>query len=161
MGGLATEPVQAKDVSPSELGHLYLELHHRFRRTIDEAMTAAGLSLSRAKLLAELTEYGPMNQAALATRLGFAPRSVTETVDTLTRDGLAVRSLDPDDRRARIVAITPAGSIALAHAMAGKKAAMEQIFGTLEPPARTQFAALLTALRTSLTSPTPGASNVE
>ena len=141
----------ARDVSPFELGQLYLELHHRFHRVVDEAMTGAGLSMSRAKVLNQLAEHGPMNQAALATRLGFAARSVTDTVDALEREGLAARSLDPHDRRARVVEMTPAGSTALADAMAVKRKTMDEIFGALDAPARAEFAALLTALRRRVT----------
>ena len=138
------------DISPSDLGHLYLELHHRLHRLVDETMQAAGLSLSRAKVLSQLAEHGAMNQAALATRLGFAPRSVTDTVDALEREELAVRTGDPNDRRARIVEITPAGTTALAAAMSAKRKAMEQIFGSLDAPARAEFAALLRTIADGL-----------
>jgi DNA-binding MarR family transcriptional regulator len=39
-----------------------------------------------------------MNQATLAGVLGFAPGSVTDTVDALERDGLVRRTEDPHDR---------------------------------------------------------------
>ena len=91
----------AAEVSANDVGQFYIALHHRLRRMVDEAMTDAGLSLSRAKVLSELSEHGPMNQSTLAIRLGFAPRSVTDTVDSLERAGLAQRSDDPADRRFR------------------------------------------------------------
>jgi DNA-binding MarR family transcriptional regulator len=71
------------EVSALEVGHAYLDLHNRMRRMIDDAMTEAGVSLSRTKVLGQLAEHGPVNQSALAGRLGFAPRSVTDTVDAL------------------------------------------------------------------------------
>jgi DNA-binding MarR family transcriptional regulator len=141
------------EVSPSDVGHIYLELHQRCHRLVDEAMTASGLSLSRGKLLGQLAEHGPMNQAALAARLGFAARSVTDTVDALQRDGLAARVSDPNDRRAWIVEITPTGRKALSRAMAAKRKTMDRIFGALDAPARAELVALLTALRDSLTPP--------
>ena len=140
------------EVSPADLGQQYLELHHRLHRLVDEAMSSAGLSLSRAKVLMQLRDCGPMNQAALANRLGFAPRSVTDTVDALECEALAVRTTDPNDRRARLVQMTPAGAAALAEAMTVKKLAMNQIFGALDAPARAEFAALLTAIQTRLTT---------
>jgi DNA-binding MarR family transcriptional regulator len=94
-----------------------------------------------------------MNQAALATRLGFAPRSVTDTVDALERDGLARRTLDPADRRVRLVEITPEGQAALTQAMSVKKKYMNQIFGVLDATSRAQFAALLVAIRDGLAAP--------
>jgi DNA-binding MarR family transcriptional regulator len=148
------------EVSASDVGQHYLELHHRLRRTVDEAMAATGVSMSRAKVLNELAVHGSMNQSALAARLGFAPRSITDTVDALERDHLAARSSDPKDRRAWIVEITPAGSLALERAMAAKHKAMDQIFGALDAPARAEFVALLSSIGASLTSP-PGGCFVE
>ena len=58
--------VASRDVSALEVGQAYLELHHRLHRLVDQAMTAAGLSLARAKVLMRLSERGPMNQATLA-----------------------------------------------------------------------------------------------
>ncbi|WP_407647118.1 MarR family transcriptional regulator [Actinacidiphila soli] len=50
-------------------------------------MAAAGLSLARTKLLRVLDEQGPTRLSSLADQLGFAARTVTETVDGLERDG--------------------------------------------------------------------------
>ena len=140
------------DVSPDDLGQLYLEVHRRTHRVIDEAMVAAGLSLSRAKVLKALAECGPLRQATLATQLGLAARSVTELVDALERDAFATRQSDPHDRRAWLVAVTPAGVAALNRATAAKAQAMNEIFGALDAPARAAFAALLTAMRDRLTT---------
>ena len=93
-----------------------------------------------------------MNQATLAGLLGFAPRSITETIDALERDGLVTRQEDPNDRRARIVALTPDGSDALAAALVVRAKAMGEIFGTLSPPERSRLIALLTTVRENLAS---------
>ena len=140
------------DVSAVEVGQAYLELHHQLHRSVDQAMTTAGLSLARAKVLMQLSDRGPMNQAALAGLLGFAPRSVTDTVDGLERDGLVVRTEDERDRRVRIVALTPAGRDALAAAQIVRLKMMDEIFGSLSAPERDTFAALLNKIRTNLAS---------
>ncbi|WP_375504311.1 MarR family winged helix-turn-helix transcriptional regulator [uncultured Jatrophihabitans sp.] len=135
-----------------ELGELYLELHHRIHRLVDEAMNDAGLSLSRAKVLRVLAQQGPVNQATVAYALGFAPRSVTDTLDALEREGLATRGPDPRDRRAWLVEITPAGTVALDRAIAVKKALMNTIFDGLSDTEREHFADTLAGLRTRLDS---------
>lgn len=137
-------------VSSVEAGQIYLELHHQLHRIVDQAMSAAGLSLARAKVLMRLDTHGSMNQATLAGLLGFAPRSVTETVDGLERDGLVTRTEDPSDRRARIVEITPAGRTAMEASMTVRSKAMDEIFGVLSPAERAQLAALLTTIRANL-----------
>ena len=140
-----------EDISSVDLGQLYLELHHRFYRLVDEAMVSAGLSLSRAKVLKQLHENGPMKQVALAATLGLAGRSVTDAVDALERQSFAVRKVDPNDRRVWLVDITSAGTTALTNAMAAKTRAMQDIFGALDAPARAELARLLVSLRDRLT----------
>jgi DNA-binding MarR family transcriptional regulator len=140
----------SKTVSSVDAGQIYLELHHQLYRIVDQAMSSTGLSLARAKVLMRLDTHGPMNQATLAGLLGFAPRSVTETVDGLERDGLVSRAEDPRDRRARIVALTAAGRDALDAAMIVRRKTMDEIFGVLSPAERAQFAALLTTIRMNL-----------
>jgi DNA-binding MarR family transcriptional regulator len=137
-------------VSSVDAGLTYLELHHQLHRIVDQAMSSAGLSLARAKVLMRLDSHGPMNQATLAGLLGFAPRSVTETVDGLERDGLVTRTEDPHDRRARIVALTASGRKALEAAMTVRSKAMDEIFGVLSPAERAQLVSLLTTIRTNL-----------
>jgi DNA-binding MarR family transcriptional regulator len=144
--------VAAQDVSALEVGQAYLELYHQLHRLIDQTMTSAGLSLARAKVLLRLSEHGPMNQATLAGLLGFAPRSVTDVVDALERDGLVARTEDKHDRRARIVALTPAGHDAFAIAQVTKCKAMDEIFGSLSGRERASLAALLNTIRTNLPS---------
>jgi len=138
--------------SPVEVGQLYFELYHRVHRLVDEAMNEAGLSLSRTKVLGVLAQHGPMKQTEVATFLGFAPRSVTDTLDALEREGLAVRRFCPNDRRARLVEITPTGSAALKHALVVKKSLMKSIFGGLDETEREQLAAHLVAIRDRLDS---------
>jgi len=140
-----------KDASPLAVGQAYMELHHQAHRIVERAMTAAGISLGRAKVLIRLSLHGAMNQATLASHLGFAPRSVTETVDALEREGLVTRSDDPHDRRARIVELTDSGREAAEVASAVRKKAMDEIYGVLSPAERAQLVSLLDTVRTNLT----------
>ncbi len=144
--------VASRDVSAAEVGQAYLELHHRVHRIVDQAMTAAGLSLARAKVLMRLREGGPMNQAALAGLLNFAPRSVTDTVDALERDGLVIRVDDPCDRRARLVSLTAAGSAAYETAQVVRLKVMDEIFGDLTATERASLAGLLSTIGAKLKS---------
>jgi DNA-binding MarR family transcriptional regulator len=148
--------VPVQDVSALEVGQAYLELYHQLYRLVDKTMSSAGLSLARSKVLMRLGDHGPMNQATLAGLLGFAPRSVTEAVDALERDGMVTRTEDKADRRARIVALTPAGRDALAAAHVARGKAMDEIFGSLSTRERATLVALLTTIRENLS---PGGSS--
>src|SRR5580658_10220203 len=100
--------------SPEQLGEQYLEVHHRMRRAFDGGMSMCGLTLTGTKVLAELQRCGPVRPGVLAGEFGVAPRTITDVVDTLERDGLAARRPDPTDRRALLVALTSEGETAVA-----------------------------------------------
>jgi DNA-binding MarR family transcriptional regulator len=141
------------------LSDLYIGQHHRLKRIVDEAMQAVGLSLARAKVLDRLRVHGPLRQQALAEAFGFAPRSITDMVDGLERDGLAERLEDPSDRRAKLVRITASGDDALDASLRVRNELIQHIFGSLTPADRTELARLLTALDGSLAT-IPKESNV-
>jgi|HubBroStandDraft_6_1064221.scaffolds.fasta_scaffold729677_2 DNA-binding MarR family transcriptional regulator len=131
--------------SPEQLGDLYLEVHHRMRRAFDGGMNACGVSLARTKVLTQL-QRGPARPSVLAAEFGFAPRTITELVDTLERDGLVTRQPDPTDRRALLVALTSEGEAALAVGRAARGRLMKQVFGALGPDDRATMARLLQTL---------------
>lgn len=78
---------------------------------IDRALKPFGLSFARFEMLRLLafTREGRMPMASAIARLQVHPTSVTNTVDRLARDGLVVREPHPDDGRAALVTLTPAG----------------------------------------------------
>jgi DNA-binding MarR family transcriptional regulator len=109
-------------------------------------MSTCGLSMARTKVLMHLQEQGPMRQTALAAELGLAPHSITDIVDGLERQGLAERQPDATDRRAKLVAITPAGRGCLTVAHATRQRLLRQIFGALTEEDKATFLRLLDAL---------------
>ena len=142
-----------------ELGQLYISLHGKLRRLVDDAMCCGGASLSRTMVLKVLAAQGPLKQSELAAEFGFAPRSVTDLVDGLEREGLAERLADPSDKRARLVSITESGASTLESALKIKIDLFEEIFSALDPDARKQLYSLLHTIQSSL-PPKPGEANV-
>jgi DNA-binding MarR family transcriptional regulator len=133
-------------ISPEQVGERYLTVHHRMRRAVDEGMTACGLTLTRTKVLAQLHRCGPTRPGVLATEFGVAPRTITDVVDGLERDGLVTRHPDPADRRACLVAVTPAGEAALAVAGGERERLLQQVFGALDERDRATLVRLLDIL---------------
>jgi DNA-binding MarR family transcriptional regulator len=128
-----------------ETHELMLGCFKRIRHLFDSELSRCGLSLSRFKILSQLSLSGPQHQGALAATFGLAPRTVTELIDTLERDGLVERHTDPADRRARHVHLTPAGEHARAQALAIRGQIVNRVLGRLSEPVLT---GLLTALQT-------------
>jgi DNA-binding MarR family transcriptional regulator len=85
---------------------------------------ALGLGFGRVKVLRTLTR-GSLTLCELADAHGIDAPYATVIVDDLEARGLVLRSPHPDDRRRKLVSLTPAGAAAAARA--------EEILAT--PPA--------------------------
>lgn len=131
----------AADVSDQFFG-----FYHSVFRQLDAAMTESGTSYSKYKILYLLDTRGPSRLTGIAEHFAFAPRSITEAVDNLERDGLAAREPDPTDRRAKLVSITAEGKTAIEATKKVKAKVIQQIFGKLTEAQRKDFSALLGTL---------------
>jgi DNA-binding MarR family transcriptional regulator len=133
-------------ITPEQAGERYLAVHHRMLRAVNDEMSGCGLTLARTKVLRRLHERGPTRQSVLAADFGLSPHSITDIVDGLERLGMAERRPDPDDRRAKLVAITEAGEAGLDVANATRERLLTQIFGALSDADRATLLRLLGSL---------------
>lgn len=76
------------------------------RRDVSEAL---GMSFGRIRVLRRIAARGPMPMRELVDLLQSDASNVTVAVDELEQRGWVVRKPHPDDRRAKIVDVTPAG----------------------------------------------------
>ncbi|MET8050221.1 MarR family transcriptional regulator [Streptosporangium sp. NPDC005286] len=136
--------------TPEEIGLRYLSLGYRLRKVVDDGMAAGGLSLARTKVLQVLDRRGAMRQSSLAQELGHAPRSVTQSVEALEREGLVERAADPEDGRSKLVSLTPEGARALAAGTAAGERVLREVFGTLEREQLVDLGKLLDAIAAGL-----------
>jgi DNA-binding MarR family transcriptional regulator len=86
---------------------------------------------------------GVHTQSEIARLVGLDKTTMVVTVDELERAGLAERRADPDDRRARLIVVTPAGKRKVAEADKIKERVQSDVLSDL--PERDR-AALLRAL---------------
>src|SRR5688572_17090308 len=103
------------DVQLDTRGHLMALLHtaSTVQAHAEVKLAAVGLSLPKLAALTALSEAGesmPLSQ--LAERLSCVKSNITQLVDRLEADGFVTRSGDPNDRRARLAVLTPAGRAA-------------------------------------------------
>jgi DNA-binding MarR family transcriptional regulator len=73
---------------------------------------ATGLPFTRVRALKRL-RGGPLTLGALAESLGTDAPAATVAVNDLERRGLVTRLVHPEDRRAKLVSLTPAGRAVL------------------------------------------------
>ncbi|MFG2632057.1 MarR family winged helix-turn-helix transcriptional regulator [Streptomyces sp. NPDC048473] len=139
-----------RKVTSVEVGLRYLSLGHHLRKVVDDGMTAGGLSLARTKVLQVLDRRGAVRQSALAQELGQAPRSVTQSVEALEREGLVERAADPDDGRSKLVRLTPEGAKALTAGTAAGEHMLREVFGAMGREQLVDLDQLLDALQAGL-----------
>jgi len=95
--------------SPSILTHIQ-HLAALCRQREEAICASTGLTPSALTCLRALPDAGTIGSRALAERMGLSPSRGSRVVDSLVRDGYASRAPDPDDRRASLLALTPAGA---------------------------------------------------
>lgn len=134
------------DRAAEALRDFYLRSH----RVIDRIMSAKGASFARAKMLMHIARQGAVRSIDLASLLGYAPRTITEAIDGLERDGLVRRDPDPDDRRAKRISLTPAGIEAVEGAEASRLSYVEEVFSALSANEREEIIRLVGKLNDRL-----------
>ncbi len=83
----------------------------RNRRAVAEVL---GIGLSELVAMGHLYADGPMTAGRLAEQMGLTTGSTTALIDRAQRAGFLTRQVNPDDRRSVLVALTPAGTHAMA-----------------------------------------------
>jgi DNA-binding MarR family transcriptional regulator len=141
------------DQLSTDFGSLFLRMH----RLLDRRMTASGASLARTKMLMYVDRQGPARAADIAELLGLAPRTVTEALDGMERDGLVVRTPDASDRRVKRISITPAGKRAIETTEPMRAKLVDLLFGTLDPQERAQLAEIVEKLSAAVAREEGGA----
>jgi DNA-binding MarR family transcriptional regulator len=121
------------------------------KHALDDRLAERGLRLRHMAVLAALADSGAASQLALGRSVRLDPSDTTTTLDDLQRLGFVERSVDPVDRRRRLVALTPQGRAGLDEmcALAGEVA--DGLLAPLDPAERT---ALHDVLRRVLRSAT-------
>ena len=114
-------------------------------RSHDRVRIVAGVPLDRAAVmvLQQLDEAGPVRPGELAARLGVEGPHVTRQVQRLQQAGYASREPDPDDRRAQLIQVTPAGRAAADRIRETGTSAMQAALAYWPPHELHQLATLL------------------
>jgi DNA-binding MarR family transcriptional regulator len=121
----------AREVDEVAAGVHAAALHLSRRLRIDDESLA--VSSPRLSALAALVADGPMRIGALARGEQVEPPTMTRLVDAMERDGFVARALDPNDRRAVLVRVTPRGTRALHKELGRRVHTLAGMLRTLSP----------------------------
>src|SRR4029077_422010 len=81
----------------------------RISQLYDTALASSGLKTTQRAILAQLVRSEPVTVGKLAEALVMAPGALAHTLKPLERDRLVAVGVDPDDRRNRLITLTPKG----------------------------------------------------
>lgn len=106
-------------------------------------------TLPRFDLMAQLDRHPEgLRMGELSRRLMVTGGNVTGITDQLVKEGLVTREAPPDDRRAFIVRLTPAGRKAFQRMAEEHEGWVVSLFGGLSAQERRQLHGLLAKLKT-------------
>jgi len=129
--------------------HLWLVLWKAFEALQLHAyqhIRSVGLGLSDFAVLELLLHKGPRPVNAIGAKVGLTSGSVSVAIDRLEARQLVERKDDPQDRRARIVHLTPQGRKLIESAFSRHAEAMERAASGLSKSERAQAIHLLKKL---------------
>jgi|GEM_PF-342754 len=101
----------APDEIVANLAYSLQRLSRTFHRIREQYLARARHDVEKSAdvLISALASGGPMRASALAECVRSDPSTISRQVAALVRDGYAERRPDPRDRRAALLALTPAG----------------------------------------------------
>ncbi len=105
------------------------------------------LSGPRIGVLFVVHESGTIRIGDLAAKLQVAPRTATDIVDGLERDGFLQRRADPSDRRALLLELTAPTRSDMDKIASMRKTFVREVFGHLSEKERSDLIALLTKVK--------------
>ena len=113
-----------------------------FRKFMDET----GLSLSQINILMRLIHAGSTGVSEIGEQLGVSNAAASQAVDRLVVMDLIKRTEDPDDRRAKQLALTQKGRTLIESGIAARSRWVEGLTDALTPEQQNMIIAALTLL---------------
>ncbi len=105
------------------------------------------LSGPRIGLIFMIEKAGCIRMGDLASKLMIAPRTVTDFIDGLERDGFVRRVPDPSDRRAMFIELTPETKANFHRISHMRKQFAEELFSTITSKEQDELVRILDKLR--------------
>ena len=124
-------PVPAANPDRPDLGAMVVRLGRTLIAAERPVLAAHDVSMWGYAVLSTLADEPMRTQAALARAIGADKTRIIGTLDELQERGLIEREPDPEDRRVRLLRLTPAGSELYASVRAGIRAVEQELLSGL------------------------------
>jgi MarR family 2-MHQ and catechol resistance regulon transcriptional repressor len=130
----------------SDAIHVWLVLNKAVQAITRHAAAGiqqAGLGDSDFRVLEVLLHKGPLPVNTIGPKVNLTPGSISVAVDRLYGKGLVSRTESAEDRRIRIVALTPSGKKLIVPVFRKHAAAMKKVFSELSSGELQQLESIL------------------
>lgn len=110
---------------------------------------ATGITPVQYAALQTVSNQPGIDQRSLARAIGFDTSTIAAVIDRLEARALLQRAVSPQDRRVRLLTLTPAGQQALEAVQPGMRRAQERMLEPLPKAERAEFMRMLKQLVTA------------
>jgi DNA-binding MarR family transcriptional regulator len=114
---------------------LAAHINHSSSPALFRTLAELDLSFTQVKALFTL-EGGERSVGEIGAALGLSLPATSRSVDGLAQRGFVVRRESAEDRRSKLVALTPQGRDVIEACVAGRRTAMEQFIASLSESER-------------------------
>jgi DNA-binding MarR family transcriptional regulator len=119
---------------------------HRSMRDFKRFMEETGLSFSQINILMRLVHAKSTGVSEVGEQLGVTNAAASQAVDRLVGLGLIERTEDPEDRRAKKLALTPKGRVLIEKGIEARSKWVEGLTDALTPEQQNMIISALTLL---------------
>ena len=127
------------DVSAAKLWTVLAKCHRAMSLVIEQDIVGLGLCLTDFMVLEALLHKGPLSITAIQGKVLLASGSMTAAVDRVEKKGWVVRTFTAEDRRARVLELTPQGRRLIEKVYAGHEQHLEEMMSALDSKERNQL----------------------
>jgi DNA-binding MarR family transcriptional regulator len=139
------KPIKSIDLQATP-GHLIRRAQQIAVSIFAEQLSSADITPVQFAILNALLGSPGIDQVSLAKRVAFDPATSGSVIGRLEAKGWVARKADPNDRRRKLLVVTPAGVLALGLVQADVARIQEKILSPLTPQEQSQFVQLLSRL---------------
>ncbi|HEV2577701.1 MAG TPA: MarR family winged helix-turn-helix transcriptional regulator [Acidobacteriaceae bacterium] len=131
---------KADKVSGTQLWLVLIKAYHSLLGFTEHTLNGSGLGESEFRILEALLHKGPMPVNTIGPKVFLTPGSISVAVDRLLKRGLVTRTNSSEDRRVRVVDLTPAGRDLIDKVFAAHARQVDRLAEVLSPKERRQMA---------------------
>src|SRR5579875_3446262 len=127
-------------VSGTQLWLVIIKAFHSLLGFAELTLKDSGLGESEFRILEALLHKGPMPVNTIGPKVFLTPGSISVAVDRLLKRGLVSRTNSSEDRRVRVVDLTPAGKKLIEQVFGSHSRQIDRLAEVLSPKERRQIA---------------------